>query len=78
MTGQTVKQKSVIEGPRWAGIPRYIKNLCHIMDLKLDMEVDKRWLCETVRYNVEGSLEKVNEFNSQLESDLTDYNKAAS
>ena len=66
---------SYFEGPRWAAFPSYIKTTCHMLGLKLDMEVDKGFLRETVRFKVVGPESALRQFNAQLEADVTDYNK---
>lgn len=66
--------KSYVNGPRWAKFPMYLRNTCHMLDLKLDYEVEKGLFRETVRFSVEGDKSKVKEFKIDLKLGLEEYN----
>ena len=66
---------SYVEGPRWANFPNYIKNLCHMLDLKIVvMDIDKGFIKETVRFKIEGVESALNDFKNQMVKDVNDWN----
>lgn len=52
----------ILSGPKFAKLPRLIKDGCWERGLKLEMEVDKGWIRETVRIKVTGPAVRVNDF----------------
>jgi len=46
--------RSVAEGPRWAKFPNILRNRCYVLGLELEMEVDKGWFTEKVRFTIKG------------------------
>ena len=65
---------SFIEGPRWAGASKVIKNLAWMLGLELDMEVDNGWIRETIRFKVSGPLSKVENFRDSIVNAVENYN----
>lgn len=67
--------RDLIEGPRWAGISGFIKDTAFLFGLKLNIDVDKGWLRETVRFEVEGGENAVAKFKTTLYDAMADYQK---
>lgn len=65
----------MIEGPRWAGIPKFVKDESFIQNLTLtQFEVDTGWILETVRFEVIGEDVNVDAFRKLFLEALDDYN----
>lgn len=67
--------RNVIHGPRFAGIPKFIKNECWKRGLSLEIQEDKGWIRETVRFAVSGEDEAVKEFEDVFWMTLKSYNQ---
>jgi len=67
--------RDIIEAPRWAGVQKLIRDLAWEYNLKLDLQVDKGWLRETVRLSVEGDDQKVINFKRYLYASLEYYQR---
>lgn len=65
--------RSWIEAPRFANGPTFLKNLAWQLGLNIEIEVDKGWLRETVRFKVEGEEGKLRKFKVVLEEALQEY-----
>lgn len=65
--------KSMIEAPRWAGASKFIKNLAWELGLELQIEVDKGFIRETVRYKVSGTESKLRNFQRIFEQSCAEY-----
>lgn len=70
--------RDIFEAPRWAGGQSLVKSLAWGYGLKLDMDVDKGWLRETVRFHVEGDDQKVANFKRDLHASFENYQKRVS
>lgn len=68
------KFKSVIEGPRWAGLSTFMKNSAHMAGVELDLDIDKGWFTETIRFTVQGTKEKVLSFLKAMDRSVEAYN----
>ena len=66
--------KTTCEGPRWACIPEFIKNLAFELDLKCDIDVDKGWIRENIRFKVSGAAAGVLAFKRVFEKAFKQYN----
>ena len=64
----------VLEAPRFAKFPSWLKDAVWGTDMKLEMEVDKGWLRETVRFKVTGPQAQLDRLMSAFEETLDDYN----
>ena len=51
--------KGVLEGPRWACIEGFLRELAFLHDLELKTETWRGWLREKVLFNFEGKYEDV-------------------
>lgn len=58
--------RHIIEGPRWARFPSYLKDECWERGLKLSLDVDKGFIRETVRFEVSGSQDAVDSFRKHI------------
>lgn len=68
--------KYIIEGPRWMGVRKFIKDESFILNLSLtQFEVDTGWIRETVRFEVTGEEDSVEKFRKLFLEALDDYNK---
>jgi hypothetical protein len=66
--------RQIVSGPRWAGLSACIKNTAWTLGLELTIDAEKRWLTETVRFEVRGETEAVKRFIAGLESSIRAYN----
>ncbi len=64
-----------IEAPRWAGFPAFMRNECWLRGLKLEMEVEKGWLRESVRYRVKGNADDLSKLVGDIRDAIKRYNK---
>lgn len=71
----TKDYRGYVTAPRFAGVPTFIKNLCHMLDLNLDIDVDTGWITQTTRYTICGAEETVRSFEKQLNDALKNYEK---
>lgn len=65
--------RSWVEAPKFANVPTFLKNLAWQLDLNIDIEVDKGFFRETVRFKVEGDEEKVRKFASVFNKAAEEY-----
>lgn len=65
--------RSWIEAPKFANVPTFLKNLAWQLGLDIEIEVDKGWLRETVRFKVEGEEDKLRKFKVVLDESLQEY-----
>jgi hypothetical protein len=70
--------REIVEAPRWAGFQTLVKDLAWGYGLKLDLQADKGWIRETVRFSVEGEDSKVASFKRDLYASLEDYQRRVS
>lgn len=71
---QTATLTSTCAAPRWAKVPSFLRDQAWTLGLKIEVEVDKGWIRENVRFRVEGDAEKVKEFAARLEQAGNEYN----
>ena len=74
MEPQLARFSSVCEAPRWANVPSFLRDQAWNLGLKIEVEVDKGWIRERVRFRIEGEPEKVNEFLSRFKEAGEQYN----
>lgn len=67
--------RDMIEAPRWAGAQKLVRDLAWGYELKLEIQADKGWLRETVRFSVEGDDRKVDKFKRDLYASIEDYQR---
>jgi len=67
--------REIVTGPRWAGASTFIKDAAFGYGLKLTIEIDKGWIRETIRFQVEGDDGKVERFKRDLHEAMEDYQK---
>lgn len=65
---------SYIKGPRWARSDVALKNLAHILDLKITCTREKMLLRENVRFKVEGTEQQIKKFKMHLLEMVKKYN----
>jgi len=70
-----MQARSYIEGPRWAGLSTFLRNEAYRLNLELTLDIEKGWIRETVRFEVNGPTEKIKLFFKQIEVALNDLNK---
>jgi len=68
--------RSYIEGPRWAGLPGFFKQIEFTYpDIKVTVEVDKGWIRETVYFTLESdNVELLNRVTESINESLKEYN----
>jgi len=75
MNERILTLKNIIEVPRSAKFPSYIKDRCFMLGLEVDIETEKQWWWrETVRYKISGPESKVRGFYRQMELDIEAFN----
>lgn len=67
--------REIVTGPRWAGASTFIKDAAFGYGLKLTIEIDKGWLRETIRFEVEGEDGRVEKFKRDLHEAMEDYQR---
>jgi hypothetical protein len=67
--------REIITGPRWAGASTFIKDAAFGYGLKLTIDIEKGWLRETIRFEVEGEDGRVEKFKRDLRSAMEDYQR---
>ena len=65
--------RSWVEAPKFANVPTFLKNLAWQLGIDIEIEVDKGWLRETVRFKVEGDEMKVKKFISVFNQAAEEY-----
>lgn len=65
--------RSYIQGPRWAGLPTFIKNAAFMNSLSVQIDIDKGFLRETVRFEIEGPIDRINAFKAAIQAAIQDY-----
>jgi len=67
--------RSCVEAPKFAYVPTFLKNTAWQLGLKIEIEVDKGWLRETIRFKVEGDENKLKTFKINLEKAIQEYQR---
>lgn len=67
--------KTILKGSRFAGMSIFLRDMAFGMGLELQIEVEKGFIQETVRFKVEGIESKVREFVADLDASLKAHNK---
>jgi hypothetical protein len=65
--------RSWVEAPKFANVPTFLKNLAWQLGLNIEIEVDKGWLRETVRFKIEGEEAKVKKFTFVFNQAAEEY-----
>ena len=65
--------RSWVEAPKFANVPTFLKNLAWQLGINIEIEVEKGWLRETVRFKVEGEETKVKKFISVFNQAAEEY-----
>jgi len=64
-----------VEGPRWAAFPKFLRDACFMYDLNIiQMDIDKGWVRETVRFKVEGTESNLRRLQKAIEIGVEEYN----
>ena len=66
--------KSYVEGPKWADFPGFLKKICFGNDLKLEMDIDKHWISETVYFKITGPESMLIAVEKIINETIKDYN----
>jgi hypothetical protein len=69
-----MRVRTMIEAPRFAGVPRFIRDLAFASNITVDLTVDKGWLTESIRLTAEGPQVRVEQFRRSLQKALDAYN----
>jgi hypothetical protein len=65
--------RSWVEAPKFANVPTFLKNLAWQLGINIEIEVEKGWFRETVRFKVEGEETKVKKFFSVFNQAAEEY-----
>ena len=71
------KYKSSMTAPRFARIPSFMKTLAWELGITLDIDVDKFFLREAIRFQVCGDSEKVKRFADALNKAIDEWEATA-
>lgn len=63
-----------VRGLRLADLPSFIKTACWERGLPVELDIDKGWIRETVRFKVQGSAEQLKELGDYFNAAVTKYN----
>lgn len=66
--------RQVVEAPRWARLPSFLKDVAHGLDLRLSLEIDKGWVFERVRFRFEGDDAAIRKAAKVVDQSLKQYN----
>jgi hypothetical protein len=67
--------RDVVEGPRWAAFPSFLRDECWKRDLdNVKIEVEKGWVRETVRFDISGPDDAIASLQRDIESVMVAYN----
>ncbi len=67
--------KGVVEAPRFARFPTFLRDMCFQEGLDLRIEVEKHWVRETVRYEVSGPRMTAIRCMALIEAGLDEWNE---
>lgn len=70
--------REIIVVPRWGRFPAFLKDICFIRPVKLTIDVEKGWLWETVRFEIQGDGREVDAIRHLVKDAVDDYNKRVS
>jgi len=65
--------KSYIEGPKFAHLPEFLKELAIDNEVNITLDVHKRILRETVFFEVTGDFNKVSTFTRELNAAVMEH-----
>jgi len=71
MTNKVIK--SWVEGPKFAGIPSFLRKLAFELDVDIKIDVDKHFIRETVYFKVEGAESKLRIFKDTFDKSLSEH-----
>jgi hypothetical protein len=66
--------KTTWAAPRWVGFESFVKDTAFILGLKCQTEVDKGWLCERGRVEVQGEAGKCRQFLEEVSAAANSHN----
>lgn len=69
--------KSYWDGPRWSGFESFLRDLCHMLGCKCEIEVEKSFLTEHGRFTVSGTDEQIMAFKRKYAAAVAAYNTDA-
>lgn len=66
--------KTSFEVIRTAGMSKAIKETAWVIGLDIEMDIDKGWIFESVRFKVTGTDDQVRRFAKWYQDSVNDYN----
>ena len=66
--------KSYIDAPRWAKVPKFLRQLAFELDLKIDIDVEKSLLRERTYFTVYGKKSQLEKFKNVFEVAIANHN----
>jgi len=68
--------KSHANGPKWACLPSFLKNIAWRHGAEIKIEVDEHWITETVRFDItSGVEEKIDACIEDINTGLKEFNE---
>lgn len=67
--------KSYINGPRWANVENFLRKVCFINNYKIELYIEKGFICETVYFKIECPDDEVDKLKTYLEYSIQKYNE---
>lgn len=67
--------REILVAPRWAKLPRFVKDECFRRGLDLAIDVEKGWIREVARVEIKGDKANVDGFKRDLYAAMEHYNR---
>ena len=74
-TERNATAKFIWEGPRWAHMESYLRDLAWRLDLEIKVEIEKHLITESGRCSVTGDKSQTQRFIRTANAAIADYNK---
>jgi hypothetical protein len=73
---QVTTYSQIVQAPRWAGLSSFIRDLAFLYQVKLNIEVEKGWIAEKIRFVADGEPDAIDRFRGSLDDAMNKYNAA--
>ena len=75
MTNMIATGEVTFTGPRWWDLANLVTNCAFAHDVEVEIEIEKRWLRQSVQCKFEGDAEDVREFMGAIDDIKDELNK---
>lgn len=66
----------IVQAPRWARLSSFIRDLAFLYQVTLNIEVEKGWVVEKIRFIADGDPDSIDKFRGSLDDAMNKYNAA--